>query len=150
MRWEFYFQHFIFQMSGAFVNASFRVLLAEMIPIGSEIRWFGMQLVLSCATVWVNYVASAPLQNATHQLRFPLILSLIFLALALVLELCRVSLPVFKADLLKWRQLDDTGLVPMIVEDSESSVGSDGKKGTAIVTAVAAREVSQTRGVSNE
>jgi hypothetical protein len=51
MRWEYYVQLFVFQLSGAFANSSFRVLLAELIPIGSEIRWFGMQLVLSCATV---------------------------------------------------------------------------------------------------
>ena len=44
-------QLLVFQISGAFVNASFRVLLAEMIPVGSELRWYGMQLVLSCSTV---------------------------------------------------------------------------------------------------
>ncbi|ETN36788.1 uncharacterized protein HMPREF1541_09066 [Cyphellophora europaea CBS 101466] len=105
-RWEFYVQLFIFQTSGSLVNASFRVLFSEMIPVGSEIRWFGMQLVLSCATVWVNYVASGPLQNVTHQLRFPLVISLIFLVFALSVESCRVTLPTFQADLRKWHDLD--------------------------------------------
>lgn len=80
-----------------------------MIPVGSEIRWFGMQLVLSCATVWVNYVASAPLQNATHQLRFPLILSLVFLAVAFGLEVCRVRMGVFRRDMEKWKAVDAVG-----------------------------------------
>jgi MFS-type transporter involved in bile tolerance (Atg22 family) len=110
MRWEFYIQILLLQLAQAFVNGAFRVLLSEMIPIGSEIRWFGMQLVLSCGTVWVNYVASAPLQNATHQLRFPLILSLVFLVVAVVLEVARVSLGVFTRDAEKWRRIDKTGM----------------------------------------
>lgn len=111
MRWEFYIQIFLLQLAQAFVNGAFRVLLSEMIPIGSEIRWFGMQLVLSCGTVWVNYVASAPLQNATHQLRFPLVLSLAFLGMAIVLEAARVSLGVFRRDTERWRRIDKTGMV---------------------------------------
>lgn len=110
MRWEFYVQILLLQLAQALVNGPFRVLLSEMIPIGSEIRWFGMQLVLSNATVWVNYVASAPLQNATHQLRFPLILSVIFLVVALVLEVARNTLGVFKKDATKWRAIDRTGM----------------------------------------
>lgn len=50
-RWEFYVQLFVMFLSQALVNSSFRVLFSEMIPAGSEVRWFGMQLVLSCATV---------------------------------------------------------------------------------------------------
>ena len=121
MRWEFYVQILLLQLGQAFVNGAFRVLLSEMIPVGSEIRWFGMQLVLSCATVWINYVASAPLQNATHQLRFPLILSLVFLVVALVLEVARVSLGVFKRDAQKWRRRDHTGMDA----ERESSNGTD-------------------------
>ncbi|KIX01250.1 uncharacterized protein Z518_08975 [Rhinocladiella mackenziei CBS 650.93] len=76
-RWEFYVQLFVISLSGSFVNASFRVLFSELIPKGSEVEWFGLQLILSCATVWINYVASGPLQSATHPLRFPLVLGLV-------------------------------------------------------------------------
>lgn len=50
-RWEFYVQNFIFYLSGAIVNSSFRVLYSELVPRGSEIEWFGLQVVISCATV---------------------------------------------------------------------------------------------------
>jgi hypothetical protein len=59
-------QSFIFYLSNAIVNATFRVLYSEFIPKGSEIEWFGLQVVLSCATVskhfnlldppWVSYL----------------------------------------------------------------------------------------------
>ena len=48
--------------------------------------WYGLQVVLSCATTWITYVATGPLQNAKHDLRFPLILCLIFYGVALALE----------------------------------------------------------------
>lgn len=73
--------------------------------------------VIDCGQVWVNYVASAPLQNVTHQLRFPLVISLMFLAVALGTELCRARLSVFKADRCKWRDIvravddNDTGIL---------------------------------------
>ncbi|KAK8098777.1 uncharacterized protein PG998_012018 [Apiospora kogelbergensis] len=50
-RWEFYVQNFIFYLSGAIVNSTFRVLYSELVPRGSEIEWFGLQVVISCATV---------------------------------------------------------------------------------------------------
>lgn len=125
MRWEFYVQILLLQLGQSFANGPFRVLLSEIIPIGSEIRWFGMQLVLSNATVWVNYVASAPLQNATHQLRFPLILSVVFLIVAIVLELARVNLGVFKRDAATWRTRDKTGMGAEDLAGGEaSSTGS--------------------------
>ena len=51
MRWEFYVQLLITNVSGTLVNNAFRVAFSEMLPPGSEVRWFSMQLVLSCATV---------------------------------------------------------------------------------------------------
>lgn len=53
--------------------------------------WFGMQVVLSCATGWITYVATGPLQNAKHDLRFPLTLCLIFFTMATALEATRSS-----------------------------------------------------------
>jgi len=41
----------MFTLSGSIVNAVFRVLFSELVPKGSEIEWFGLQVVLSCATV---------------------------------------------------------------------------------------------------
>ena len=73
-------------------------------PEGEEVMWFGMQVIVSCATTWVSYVATGPLQNSTHNLRFPLIICLIFLTTPVVLEGCRASLSVFKRDKLRWTE----------------------------------------------
>lgn len=77
-----------------------------MIPKGSEIRWFGLQLVLSRATCWVSYVANAPLQNATHRLRFPLVLCLVIFILPVVLEVMRITMKVMKQDKVRWQEHD--------------------------------------------
>ena len=109
-------------------------------PPRNEVRWFGLQYVLSCATVsidshqshyrptnayinqdWVNYIASAPLQNATHQLRFPLILNLIFMVVAFVIELARFMMPYFKRDQEKWAAHDKAALIEETRERSFAS-----------------------------
>ena len=74
--------------------------------------WFGLQVILSCATTWVNYVATGPLQNATHELRFPLVLCLILFIAPLVLECMRATMSLFKKDRARWLQelkADETG-----------------------------------------
>ncbi|KAJ9606976.1 hypothetical protein H2200_008987 [Cladophialophora chaetospira] len=103
-RWEFYVQNLIFYLSGAIVNPTWRLLYSDLVPKGEEVMWFGMQVIVSCATTWVSYVATGPLQNATHNLRFPLIICLIFLMVPVVLEWCRASLGVFERDRLHWKQ----------------------------------------------
>ncbi|KAK4902931.1 hypothetical protein LTR27_000870 [Elasticomyces elasticus] len=144
-RWEFYVVTFISQLSQAFANTAWKVLFSELIPVGSEVRWLTLQVVLSCGTVrsilkpplmirliigqvWVNYVASAPLQNATHELRFPLIISLVFLCFPVVMELARCNLRVFREDKEKWERAEcesDQG--------SQSEQGSQALQGTIIV-----------------
>lgn len=107
-RCEFYVQLLITNISSSIVNPTFRVLFSELIPKGSEIRWFGLQLVLSCATCWVSYVANAPLQNATHQLRFPLVLCLVIFMLPIVLEAVRITTKVMKQDKIRWQEHDSS------------------------------------------
>jgi hypothetical protein len=51
------------------------------------------------------------LQNATHELRFPLVLSLVFMLVAFVLELVRVTAPFFKRDQEKWAAHDKAALI---------------------------------------
>ena len=97
-RWEFYVQVLIFYGSQAIVNPTFRLLYAEFVPAGEEIMWFGLQVILSCATTWVNYVATAPLQNHTHNLRFPIVLCLVMLIVPLVLEYLRATMDMFKRE----------------------------------------------------
>jgi hypothetical protein len=58
---------------------------------------------------WVSYVTNAPLQNTTHQLRFPLVLCLIFLVIPVVIEVLRTTLKVFKKDMLRWQDKSDDG-----------------------------------------
>ncbi|KAH7031447.1 autophagy-related protein 22-like protein [Microdochium trichocladiopsis] len=105
-RWEFYVQNLILVVSGAIVNSSFRVLYSELMPKGNEVQWFGLQVVLSCATAWVSYVANAPIQNATHQLRFPLILCLLILVIPVVLEAARSQMAIFARDKSRWQEHD--------------------------------------------
>ena len=85
-------------ISGAIVSPTFRLLYAELIPPGEEVMWFGMQVVLSCATAWVSYVVTGPLQNATHNLRFPLILCLIFLIIPPIIEYVYLNSGIFRKD----------------------------------------------------
>jgi MFS-type transporter involved in bile tolerance (Atg22 family) len=63
MRWEFYIQVFLITLSGNVSNITFRVLFSEMMPPRNEVRWFGLQYVLSCATVSTvpQLAAAAPL-----------------------------------------------------------------------------------------
>ncbi|PVH89376.1 hypothetical protein DL98DRAFT_647904 [Cadophora sp. DSE1049] len=107
-RWEFYVQSLLFNVSGSIVNSVFRVLFSEMVPKGSEVEWFGLQVILSCATAWVSYVANAPLQNATHELRFPLVLCLIMLVVPVVLEICRCTMGIFERDKIRWKEYDQS------------------------------------------
>lgn len=50
-RWEFYVSQFFLYVSGTVITSCFRVLFSEMVPAKNEVRWFGLQWVLSCATV---------------------------------------------------------------------------------------------------
>lgn len=95
-------QLLICYLSQAVVNPTFRLLYSEQIPEGEEIMWFGLQVILSCVTTWVNYVATGPLQNATHELRFPLVLCLVFLIVPLVLECLRATMSLFRRDRERW------------------------------------------------
>jgi hypothetical protein len=81
------------------------VLYAEMIPKGEEVLWFSLQLVLSWATTRVTYVATGPLQNATHNLRLLLISCIIFFNGPLVLECAMYWLPYFQRDRARWQEL---------------------------------------------
>ncbi|CZS88014.1 uncharacterized protein RCO7_00983 [Rhynchosporium graminicola] len=106
-RGEFYVQNLLFQVSDSIVSSVFRVLFSEMVAKGSEVEWCGLQVILSCATAWVSYVANAPLQNATHELRFPLVLCLIMLVVPVVLEICRSNMSVFAKDKQRWKDYDE-------------------------------------------
>jgi hypothetical protein len=61
--------------------------------------WFGLQVILSCATTWINYVATGPLQSKTHELRFPLVVCAVFLVAPLALEGVRGRAGVFKREM---------------------------------------------------
>ncbi|KAM0708126.1 hypothetical protein Q7P35_004776 [Cladosporium inversicolor] len=127
-RWEFYVSQFFLYVSGTVITSCFRVLFSEMVPAKNEVRWFGLQWVLSCATLWVNYVASAPLQNATHQLRFPLVLSIIFMVFAFVIEIARVFMPYFQNDQKKWAAFDKANLEAEEQDGTNISVNSNGAR----------------------
>ena len=69
--------------------------------------WFGLQMILNCGTTWINYVATGRLQNATHELRFPLALCLVFFTIPLGLESMRATMNLFKKDRARWLQSPD-------------------------------------------
>ena len=79
--------------------------------------WFGLQMILNCGTTWINYVATGRLQNATHELRFPLALCLVFFIVPLVLECMRATMSLFKKDRARWLPSPDAS-----VSDSVSVV----------------------------
>ncbi|KDN47170.1 hypothetical protein K437DRAFT_255964 [Tilletiaria anomala UBC 951] len=70
-RWEFYLMAVLQNAAGAIVSPLFRVLFSELFPKGSEIRFFGFQLVLSCSTTWIPQVINGPIVNATNNIRLP-------------------------------------------------------------------------------
>jgi hypothetical protein len=86
------------QVAGIIVTVIFRILYAECISQGEEVMWYGLQVVLSCATSWVAYVATGPIQDATHNLRFPTVVCLVFMILPVGLEMVRLISPVFIRD----------------------------------------------------
>ena len=73
----------------------------------------------------MNYVASAPLQNATHQLRFPLVLSLIFMVVAFVIELARVYMSHFQNDQKKWAAFDEANLQAEEQDGTDNSINCE-------------------------
>ena len=107
--------------SQSVVNPTFRLLFSELVPKGEEIMWFGLQVILSCATTWVSYVATGPLQNATHELRFPLVLCLVFLLMPLVLEWMRSWSGLLKRE--RERLLNDANVDAAKQEDKMETIG---------------------------
>ena len=107
--------------SQSVVNPTFRLLFSELVPKGEEIMWFGLQVILSCATTWVSYVATGPLQNATHELRFPLVLCLVFLLMPLVLEWMRSWSGLLRRE--RERLLNDANVDAAKQEDKMETIG---------------------------
>lgn len=85
-RWEFYLMAVIQNAAGAIVSPLFRVLFSELFPKGSEIKYFGFQLVLSCSTTWIPQVVNGPIVDATNNIRLPAGECLLFLLACLLTD----------------------------------------------------------------
>ena len=70
-RWEFYIIRLLTLGANSIVTVVFPVSFARMFPRGSEIKYFGIQLAISLATAWVPAMISAPIINATNEIRLP-------------------------------------------------------------------------------
>lgn len=68
-RWEFYLFNVLQNAAGSVLSPLFRVFFCQLFPKGSEIRYFGFQLVLSCLTTWIPQVVNGPIIDATGQPR---------------------------------------------------------------------------------
>ena len=70
-RAEFYVFQVLQNIAGSILAPLFRVLFPELFPKGSEIQYFGFQLVLSCSTVWIPQIVDGPIVQATNNQRLP-------------------------------------------------------------------------------
>ena len=86
-RWEFYFIQALLQIADSIASVVFRVLFPQMFPRGKEVQYFGFQLAISLATVWIPQVVNAPIVNATNNIRLPAIVSAVFALMAVGLTL---------------------------------------------------------------
>ncbi|WWC89516.1 uncharacterized protein L201_004440 [Kwoniella dendrophila CBS 6074] len=84
-RVEFYIGQILINLSTAILNCLFRVLFSELFPNGSEIKYFGFQLVLSLGTVWIPQVVDGPIVDKTNNQRLPSIVAFIFFLVAVFL-----------------------------------------------------------------
>ncbi|TGJ81453.1 hypothetical protein E0Z10_g7325 [Xylaria hypoxylon] len=86
-RWEFYFFQALLSVASSIVGVAFKVLFSRLFPQGSEIKFFGFQLVLSLGTVWVPQIVNGPIVDATNNLRLPAAISSVLLLFCVVVTL---------------------------------------------------------------
>lgn len=80
-RVEFYLFQVLQNLAGGILTPLFRVLFSEVFPKGSEIQYFGFQMVvgtrtnrsqqLSSGTAWIPQVINGPIVDATNNPRLP-------------------------------------------------------------------------------
>lgn len=86
-RWEFYWMRLLTFGANSIAVVTYRVLFSQLLPRGSELRYFGFQLAISLATAWIPQVVSAPIVNATNEIRLPVTICAGILVIAIVLVL---------------------------------------------------------------
>ncbi|KAI1147374.1 hypothetical protein F4825DRAFT_437567 [Nemania diffusa] len=86
-RWEFYFFQALQSAAASVAGVAFRVLFSRLFPQGSEIKFFGFQLVLSLGSVWIPQIVNGPVVDATNNLRLPAAISSALLLLCALLAL---------------------------------------------------------------
>ncbi|GAA6016964.1 hypothetical protein JCM10207_007863 [Rhodosporidiobolus poonsookiae] len=82
-RWEFYFFQIVQNMAFSLLSAVFRVVYSELFPRGAEVQYFSFQLAIGCATVWIPQVVDSAIVDATNMVRFPAIISLVTILIAI-------------------------------------------------------------------
>ncbi|GAP91117.1 putative autophagy-related protein 22 [Rosellinia necatrix] len=86
-RWEFYAFQALQSGAAGIAGVVFRVLFSRLFPRGRAVRFFGLQLVLSLATVWVPQIVNGPVVDATDNLRLPAAVCAALLLFCVVLAL---------------------------------------------------------------
>ncbi|MCJ1284685.1 hypothetical protein MMC26_004021 [Xylographa opegraphella] len=79
---EFWVEQALFMSSSSALRALNRMLYASMLPRGSEALFFGLEIVLDLATGWINPLLLGTIQNATHNLRFPMVINALLVLVA--------------------------------------------------------------------
>jgi MFS-type transporter involved in bile tolerance (Atg22 family) len=80
---EFWVALAMFMSTSSALRSLNRVLFSSLIPRGSEALFFGLEITLDLATGWINPLVQGFVQDATHNLRYPMLPNLFVMLLGL-------------------------------------------------------------------
>ncbi|KAH9909602.1 autophagy-related protein 22-like protein [Xylariomycetidae sp. FL2044] len=80
---EFWVELAVLNPATSALRACNRVMYAAMFPRGKEAHFTGLELTLVLATGWINTLVQAVIQDATHNLRYPMLPNLFLFLVAL-------------------------------------------------------------------
>ncbi|KAI0190309.1 autophagy-related protein 22 [Astrocystis sublimbata] len=70
---EFWVELAVLNPATSALRACNRVIYASMIPKGKEAHFTGLEITLGLATGWINPLVQSVIQDATHDLRYPML-----------------------------------------------------------------------------
>ncbi|KAI1299713.1 autophagy-related protein 22 [Xylaria venustula] len=80
---EFWVELAVLNPATSALRACNRVMYAAMIPRGKEAHFTGLELTLDLATGWINPLVQSVIQDATHNLRYPMLPNLFLFLVAI-------------------------------------------------------------------
>ncbi|KAI0444279.1 autophagy-related protein 22 [Xylaria telfairii] len=79
---EFWVELAVLNPATSALRACNRVIYAAMIPRGKEAHFTGLEITLDFATGWINPLVQSVIQDATHNLRYPMLPNLFLFLVA--------------------------------------------------------------------